>query len=170
MPDKPVETSWLGTRVLPTVRRVRRAGRKLGRAARSRLAPHLGSLGAVPLNSPTSDLLGTNVTGESLRRCDVVVLGSSELSGIPADWREVLIAAEQHSIPTVLLVNAVEQLEHPLAAVVTHLATTEKSLLVPIEAFAGAERTGFLDPLGDRREQTAALLELTGTHTPVEKQ
>lgn len=168
MPDKPVETTWLGTKVIPAARRARRAGRKLGRAARSKVLPRLGALGPVPLNVPTVDLLVSS-DGHSVNRCDVVVLGIPEGARIPADWREVLIHAERHSVPTVLLVSAAQDLENPLAAVVTHLATTEKSLVAAVEAFAGAERTGFLDPLGDRREQTAALLELTGTHTPVEK-
>lgn len=169
MPDKPVETSWLGTRVLPAARRVRRAGRKLGRTARSKLAPHIGSMGRVPLNLPTVNLLAVEADAASIRRCDAVVLGVPGQATIPSLWREALIHAERHSVPTVLLVDAEEELEHPMAAVVTHLATTEKSLVAAVEAFAGAERTGFLDPLGDRREQTAALLELTGTHTPVEK-
>lgn len=169
MPDKPLETTWLGTRVLPAVRRARRAGRTLGRTARSKLAPQLGALGAVPLNAATVSLAGPGGPQGSLKRCDVVVLGVPDQAGIPADWCQVLIEAEQHSIPTVLLLSSAEELGHPLAAVATHLVTTDQGLLPELESFAGAERTGLLDELGSGREQTTALLELTRTHTPVEK-
>lgn len=168
MPDKPLETSWFGIRVLPTARRARRAGRKLGRAARSRLAPQVGAVGAVPLNARTVGLTGPSGRA-SLRRCDVIVVGAPEQAGIPEVWREALIAAERHSIPTVLLVNSAADLDHPLAAVVTHLVTSDQHLLSAVEGFAGAERSALLDQLGSGREQTAALLELTRTHTPVEK-
>ncbi|WP_120005960.1 hypothetical protein [Nesterenkonia muleiensis] len=168
MPDKPLETSWLGTRVFPTARRARRAGRKLGRAARSRLAPQVGAVGAVPLNASAVGLTGPSGRAR-LRRCDVIVVGVPERASIPGIWREALIAAEQHSIPTVLLVDSAADLNHPLAAVVTHLVTADQHLFSAVEGFAGAERSALLDQLGSSREQTAALLELTRTHTPVEK-
>ena len=126
-------------------------------------------MGPVALNAPTVSLAGDGGPQGSLRRCDVVVLGIPDQTSIPSVWREVLILAEQRSVPTVLLVETAEQLGHPLASVVTHLVTTDDHLLPEVAAFAGAERSALLDQLGSGREQTTALLALTGKHTPVEK-
>ncbi|GFZ96685.1 hypothetical protein [Nesterenkonia alkaliphila] len=169
MPDKPIQTSWLGTRVLPAAHRARRAARKAVRTARSRLRPSIGSLGSTGLDLPTTDLTAPGGPGQ-VRRCDVVVVSvPAGQQGIPQPWLPVLIAAERHSVPTVLLVTAAEELDQPLAAVVTHLAVTQQPLLPQVQDFAGAERTARLEPGSPPREQTAALLALTGTHTPVEK-
>ena len=168
MPDKPLETTWLGTRVLPAARRARRVGRRIGRRARSTILPKVGSLGAVGLNLPTTDLTTPSAQPERIRRCGVVVLGVPDDPQMPGQWREVLIHAERHSIPTVLRVTSAEQLLHPLAAVVTHLVTTDPQVLRPLQDFAGTERTALLDPVAGKREQLAALSTLTCVHTPLE--
>ena len=168
MPDKPVDTTWVGTRVLPAARRLKRAGRQLGRRARSAVAPRLGSLGAVPLNATTIGLTAAGSGSGQVGRCGVVVLSVPKDPQIPAQWRKVLIEAEQHSVPTVLIVDSVQDLEHPLAAVVTHLMTPEPTMLQTLRDFAGAERTAVLDPLAGKRDQTHALFALTRVHTPVE--
>lgn len=169
MPDKPMETSWLGTRVLPAAKRARRVGRRAVRTARSRLSPLFGSLGELRWSLSTTDLAAASAGPGQVRRCDVVVLSTPAQASIPEPWLEVLIEAERHSVPTVLVVRAAQELEHPLAAVVTHLVATDRGLLSTVRDFAGAERTALLDPGADKRALRAALLELTGTYTPVEK-
>ncbi|RJN31061.1 hypothetical protein [Nesterenkonia natronophila] len=169
MPDKPLDNTWVGTRVLPAARRAKRAGRRIGRRARSAVAPRIGALGAAALNAATTDLTIPSSGAEQVRRCGVVVLGIPDYPRIPPLWREKLIQAERHSVPTVLMVRSPEDIEHPLAAVVTHLVTTDPQLLAAVRDFAGAERTGMVDSLASGREQTSALFALTRVHTPVEK-
>jgi hypothetical protein len=169
MPDKPLDNTWVGTRVVPAARRAKRAGRRIGRRARSAVAPRIGSLGAAALTAATTDLTLPSADAEQVRRCGVVVLGIPDDPRIPPLWRDVLIQAERHSVPTVLVVRSPAELEHPLAAVVTHLVTTDPQLLAVVRDFAGAERTGIIDSLAGRREQTSALFALTRVHTPVER-
>ncbi|NDK30737.1 hypothetical protein [Nesterenkonia haasae] len=169
MPDKPLETTWMGTRVIPAARRAKRVGRRLGRQARSVVAPRIGALGQVRLNAPTTDLTHAGAKPEWVRRCGVVVLRIPDEVRIPRHWREVLIQAERHSVPTVLTVSSADDLKHPLAAVVTHLITTDPQLLPAVQGFAGTERTALVRAEAGKREQTSALFTLTRLHTPLEK-
>ena len=167
MPDKPLETTWVGTTLLPTLRRGRRLGRRMLRGARSRVMPRTGVLGELPISLPAVSALAADA-GAEVRRLDVVVFsvppGSQQ---IPADYVEPLVHAEQYSVPTVLAVTGGEDIEHPLAAVVTHMVTTDPSLVALVEAFAGAERTAQLDATASASSQAAALRRLTRVHTPV---
>ena len=166
MPDKPLETTWVGTTLLPTLRRGRRFGRRMLRGARSRILPRTGVLGELPFTLPAAVPLRPDAAAAEVRRLDVVVLTVPEESGqIPADYLEPLILAEQHSVPTVLAVTAAVDVQHPLAAVVTHLATTESSLVAVVKDFAGAERTALLDAQGSASNRAAALRRLTRAHT-----
>lgn len=173
MPDKALDTSWVGMRVLPRVRRAKRGLRKASRTARSTLFPRLGVLGAVKLNTRSIRLTSHDVGSEQVRRCDVVVLrvpkdaGSTGQFMIPQRWLDTLIEAERHSVPTVLMVESTDELDHPLAAVVTHLVTADENLLGAVEDFAGAERTAVLDPRASAKTQFRSLQRLTGVHTPV---
>ncbi|TLQ01455.1 hypothetical protein FEF26_00280 [Nesterenkonia salmonea] len=169
MPDKPLETTWMGTRVLPAVRRAKRVGRRLGRRARSVVAPRIGALGQLRLNAPTTDLTSAEAKPEWVRRCGVVVARIPDQARIPRSWREVLIEAERHSVPTVLVVGSENDLDHPLAAVVTHLVTTDPLVLTAVQNFAGTERAGLIDAAAGKREQMSALFALTRLHTPLEK-
>lgn len=126
-------------------------------------------MGSVELDVPRVDLGRNGVTAEMVRRCGVVVLETPDDHGIPGGWRNVLIHAERHSVPTVLKVSTREALDHPLAAVVTHLVTSDARLLQPLRDFAGAERTALLPVLAGKREQMSALFTLTRQHTPQEK-
>lgn len=170
MPDKPLETTWVGTRLLPTLRRGRRFSRRVLRRARSRILPRTGTLGKLGYALPAASPLKPNAAAAEVRRLDVVILtvpqGTFE---IPADYVEPLILAEQHSIPTVLSVTRAEDLGHPLAAVVTHLVTTDQDLLETTQRFAGAERTALLDAHGSPGSRAAGLRRLTRAHTPVAK-
>lgn len=170
MPDKPLETTWVGTRLLPTLRRGRRFSRRLLRGVRSRVRARTGTLGELQYALPAVSVLSSHATAAEVRRLDAVVLSVPHSSvGIPADYLEPLILAEQHSVPTVLSVARAEDLGHPLAAVVTHLVTTNAGLLEMTQRFAGTERTALLDAHAPVRVRAAALRQLTRVHTPVAK-
>lgn len=114
MPDKPLETTWVGTMLLPTLRRGRRFGRRLLRGARSRVLPRTGVLGDLPFSLPAASPLRPDAAAAEVRRLDVVVLTVPEESDqIPADYLEPLILAEQHSVPTVLVVAGAEEVKTP---------------------------------------------------------
>lgn len=180
MPDKPLETTWVGTMLLPTLRRGRRFGRRLLRGARSRVLPRTGVLGesalgesgpaALPFSLPAAAPLRPDAAAAEVRRLDVVVLTVPEESDqIPADYLEPLILAEQHSVPTVLVVAGAEEVKTPLAAVVTHLVTADPQLVAVVDDFAGAERRALLDAQASAGTRAAVLRRLTGVHTPVAK-
>lgn len=180
MPDKPLETTWVGTTVLPTLRRGRRFGRRMLRAARSRILPRTGVLsegmwgegvlGELPFTLPAASPLIPEAAAAEVRRLDVVVLTVPEASEqIPPEYLEPLILAEQHSVPTVLVVTAAAQVQHPLAAVVTHLVTADPQLVAVVDDFAGAERRALLDAQASAGTRAAVLRRLTGVHTPVAK-
>ena len=168
MPDKPLETTWVGTTLLPTLRRGRRSSRRALRGARSRIRPRTGTLGELGFTLPAAAPIQPHATGAEIRRLDVVVLTVPGASAeIPADYVEPLILAEQHSIPTVLAVTQQQDLAHPLAAVVTHLVTTEQALLLAVENFAGTERTALVNHQASAGARAATLRKLTRVHTPV---
>ncbi|MGO1524109.1 MAG: hypothetical protein ACTHV8_10520 [Nesterenkonia sp.] len=170
MPDKPLETTWVGTMLLPTLRRGRRFGRRLLRGARSRVLPRTGVLGDLPFSLPAASPLRPDAAAAEVRRLDVVVLTVPEESDqIPADYLEPLILAEQHSVPTVLVVAGAEEVKTPLAAVVTHLVTADPQLVAVVDDFAGAERRALLDAQASAGTRAAVLRRLTGVHTPVAK-
>ena len=170
MPDKPLETTWVGTRLLPTLRRGRRFSRRVLRGVRSRILPRTGTLGELDYALPAASPLTSSAAAAEVRRLDVVVLTVPHGAvHIPADYVEPLILAEQHSIPTVLSVTRAEDLGHPLAAVVTHLVTTDPDLLEETQRFAGTERTALLDAHASAGSRAAALRQLTRVHTPVAK-
>lgn len=168
MPDKPLETTWVGTRMLPVVRRGRRFSRRLLRGARSRVRPRIGTLGELGFSLPAASALSAEADGQQIRRLDVVVLSAPHSTEqIPAAYLKPLIGAEQHSIPTVLAVTRAEELAHPVAAVVTHLVTTDPALLPAVERFAGTERSALLEGEASAGSRAAALRRLTRVHTPV---
>ena len=168
MPDKPLETTWVGTTLLPTLRRGRRLGRRMLRGARSRVMPRTGVLGELPISLPAASPLRPDAAAAEVRRLDAVVLTvPAESAQVPAEYLEPLILAEQHSVPTVLVVTAAAEVQHPLAAVVTHLVTADPQLVAAVEYFAGAERTALLDGDGSGGSRAAVLRRLTRVHTPV---
>jgi|SRR5690625_1025182 len=170
MPDKPLETTWVETTLLPTLRRGRRVGRRMLRGLRSRIRPRAGVLGQLPFSLPAASPLSPEATAAEVRRLDVVVLTVPQgPEQIPAEYLEPLILAEQHSVPTVLVVTRAGQVQHPLAAVVTHLVTTDPQVAVVVEDFGGAERTALLDAQASAGNRAAALRRLTRVHTPVAK-
>ncbi|WP_146341499.1 hypothetical protein [Nesterenkonia sp. NBAIMH1] len=167
MPDKPVETSWLRRRASPHLRRVKRGARRGMRQLRSSVRPQVGGLGPVHRTSPWRHLRdlaeGAAVPAIGL---DLVLASAPEgETALPERFIDPLILAERRSIPTVMLVDSADDLEHPLAAVVTHMVTYRQELLGQVEAFAGEERTLLLGSAAPVRRQVRELLRLTRVHT-----
>ncbi|NLS10057.1 hypothetical protein HGQ17_08605 [Nesterenkonia sp. MY13] len=175
MPDKPMATGWFAQKALPVLRRQQRRISRRWRNLRSQIAPRIAVLGTTGLALPgkAMDLQSPQIKTARLRGLDAMVIGPSTVSEehgtgaavvIAPTVRNMLIRAETHSVPTVLVVEAAQQLETPLAAVVTHLVTADHQLLGPLRDFAGAERTMLLEQPTNRTAVTRILLELTSAH------
>ncbi|WP_300343104.1 hypothetical protein [Nesterenkonia sp.] len=164
MPDKPLETTWLGTRVKPAVRRGRRGARRLLRTARSRIRPRIAALGPNPLALGSLVVAAPQDVAGGAARLDALVVTTESCGqgeSIAADALEVLIEAERASVPIVLVVTATHQLGHPLAAVASHLVTLNPECAAEIREFAGAERTALIGSDESAAAQLRNVLDLT---------
>lgn len=122
-------------------------------------AGHLGT-GPLPRHRHAIDLADSAALVR-VKDLDWAVLGAGEapekdVRGIPEHMLEVLIACEQHAVPTVLVIEGQDDLDSPVAAVVTHLATRDESLYEELRRRVGSQRAVLLPNLRNSRPRREA--------------
>lgn len=176
MPDKRVEFGVVATHLVPNVRRARRLGRRVVRRLRSGISPRVGVLGETGLSVSGAFRPARQGARGGVARWDFVMYPVPQDASdrhatdegeqsIPKSWLPVLLAAEAASVPSILVVTRGDDLNHPLAAIASHLVTTDTRLGQVLKEFAGVERTLVLSTSAPPRRLVRQLRSLTTVHT-----
>lgn len=105
---------------------------------------------ALPELDHEIDLLSTDLDDELECGLDFVLIGAqAQQDRIPNEMLDVIIRLETEGIPTVLVTESIEQLETPLAAVVSHLVTQREEVFREALGREGAERVFHYQPAVD---------------------